>query len=87
MARPKHPDKDIEQALRHAETLGWRVDKARGHAWGRMFCPWNDQDCRCGEFCITSVWSTPRNPKAHARVIRRVVDNCTGDAPGEGEIS
>jgi len=34
-------------------------------------------DCRCGEFCITSVWCTPVNPSNHGRQIRRVVDNCT----------
>ncbi|WP_424819640.1 hypothetical protein [Salinisphaera sp.] len=81
MARDfKHPSKAIEQAVAHAEANGWRVEKSRGHAWGRLFCPHNDSDCRCGEFCITSVWSTPRTPEAHARQIRRVVDKCTGGA-------
>jgi len=81
MARDfRHPDKAIEQAIAHAEAHGWRVEKSRGHAWGRLFCPHNDKDCRCGEFCITSVWSTPRNSKAHARQILRVVDKCTGGA-------
>ena len=42
-----------------------------------MYCPYNDEECRCGEFCITSVWSTPKNPGNHARALRRVVDNCT----------
>lgn len=80
----KHPSKVIEQAVAHAEASGWQVEKSRGHAWGRLFCPHNDSDCRCGEFCITSVWSTPRNPEAHARQIRRVVDKCTG-APNESD--
>lgn len=44
---------------------------------GRIYCPYNDEECRCGEFCITSVWSTPKNPGNHARALRRVVDNCT----------
>lgn len=84
MARRKHPSKEIEAAVAHAEAQGWRVEPARGHAWGRLFCPWNDSDCRCGEFCITSVWSTPKKPTAHARQIRRVVDHCTGgDGPAE----
>ncbi len=47
------------------------------HAWGRIYCPYNDEECRCGEFCITSVWSTPKNTGNHARALRRVVDNCT----------
>jgi hypothetical protein len=29
------------------------------------------------EFCIVSVWSTPRNAGNHAKLIRRVIDNCT----------
>ena len=48
-----------------------------GHAWGKIYCPNNDNECRCGEFCISSVWSTPRNPVNHAKQIKRVVDNCT----------
>ena len=74
--RRRHPNKEIEDALRHAETEGWRVEVGGSHAWGRMFCPYDDKTCRCGEFCITSVWSTPANPTNHARAIRRVVDRC-----------
>jgi hypothetical protein len=77
MARPKHPDKDVEAALQHAEDHKWRIEPARGHAWGRMYCPYNDQECRCGQFCISSVWSTPKNPGTHAKQIRQRVDNCT----------
>lgn len=62
MPRPIHSKKEVEDALRHA--------------WGRIYCPYNDDECRCGEFCITSVWSTPKNPGNHARALRRVVDNC-----------
>ena len=42
-----------------------------------IYCPYNDEECRCGEFCITSIWSTPKIPGNHARALRRVVDNCT----------
>ncbi len=62
MARPAHPKKEIEEALRHAEGQGWRIEVGGSHAWGRVYCPYNDEECRCGEFCITSVWSTPRIP-------------------------
>jgi hypothetical protein len=41
-----------------------------------MYCPYDDPECRGGEFCIASIWSTPRNPGNHARQLRRVVDNC-----------
>jgi hypothetical protein len=41
-----------------------------------MFCPYNDDACRCGEFCITGIWCTPRNAVTHASQLRRVVDNC-----------
>ena len=72
----KHPNKEIQTALKYAEKKGWRIELGGSHAWGKIYCPNNDQQCRCGEFCITSVWSTPRNPTNHARQLRRVVDNC-----------
>jgi len=39
--RPRHPDKDIEAAIAHAEELGWTVKKRTGktHAWGLLLCP------------------------------------------------
>ena len=77
MARPTHPKKEVEAAIRHAEEHGWVVRIGGSHAWGKIYCPDNDTDCRCGEFCITSIWSTPRNPGNFARQIRRIVDGCT----------
>jgi len=77
MARTSHPKKEVEDALRHAEEHGWRIEVGGGHAWGRIYCPYNQYECRCGEFCIASVWSTPKNPGNHARALRRVVDGCT----------
>ena len=74
--RPKHPSKEIDNAVEYAEQQGWQFVKARGHAWGMLRCPWNDKDCRCGTFCQTSIWSTPRNPEAHARQIRRLIEGC-----------
>jgi len=76
MARRRHPKPPVEAALVYAELHGWRVVPGGGHAWGRMYCPSNDADCRCGEFCIASVWSTPRDPDVHGRQVRRVVDHC-----------
>jgi hypothetical protein len=76
MGRKKHPRQEIEAALQYAENHGWRVETGGAHAWGRIYCPYNDKECRCGEFCIASIWSTPRNAANHARQIRRVVDNC-----------
>ncbi|WP_082491157.1 hypothetical protein [Duganella sp. Leaf126] len=79
MARNRHPNKEVEQAIRHAEHHGWRVMVGGSHAWGKLYCPYNDSECRCGTFCIASVWSTPRNPSSHARDLRRVVDHCTAN--------
>ncbi|NIM41181.1 MAG: hypothetical protein GTN84_08760 [Hydrogenophaga sp.] len=77
MARAAHPKKEVEEALRYAEEHRWRVEVGGSHAWGKLYCPYNDAECRCGEFCITSVWSTPKSAGNHARALRRVVDNCT----------
>ena len=76
MSRSSHPKKDIEAALRYIEAHGWRVEKGGSHAWGKIYCPYNDETCRCGEFCIACVWSTPKNPLNHARALRRVIDHC-----------
>lgn len=46
-------------------------------AWGIIYCPYNDKECRCGAFCIASIWSTPKNAGNHAKQIKRVVDNCS----------
>jgi len=80
MTRKSHPKKEVEDALRYAESKGWRVEVGGGHAWGKMYCPYNRVLCRCGEFCITSIWSTPKNPANHGKQLRRVVDN--GIGPG-----
>jgi hypothetical protein len=66
----------VEAAIRHAEQHGWTIKEGGSHAWGRMLCPYNDEACRCGEFCSTSVWSTPKNSGNHGKQLRRVVDNC-----------
>lgn len=55
MVRKPHPKKEVEEALRHAEAHGWRVEVGGSHACGRIYCPYNDDECRCGEFCIASV--------------------------------
>jgi hypothetical protein len=106
MSRRSHPKSEIEAALASAEQNGWRVELGGSHAWGKIYCPYNDQECgkcvlgvspseapfqerRCGMFCITSIWSTPKNAGNHAKQIRRVVDNCAThnslDSSGEEE--
>jgi hypothetical protein len=55
--------------------------------WGKVYCPYNDDECRCGEFCIAIVWSTPRNPGSRARALRRVVDKCSTHQRRDGTES
>jgi len=77
MPRRSHTKQEIEDALRYAESRGWRIEVGGSHAWGKMYCPYNDKECRCGEFCIVSIWSTPKNAGTHAKQIKRVVNNCS----------
>jgi len=77
MDRRSHAIKEIEAVLRYAEAQGWRVLSRGGHAWGKMYCPWNNGACRCGEFCICCIWSTPKNAVNHTRQLKRVVEHCT----------
>ncbi|MXP49936.1 hypothetical protein FD733_12630 [Pantoea sp. Eser] len=76
MVRKRHHSKDIESALCYAESHGWRVVPGGHHAWGKMYCPKNLMTCRCGEFCLTCIWSTPKSAQNHANALRRVVDHC-----------
>lgn len=75
MSRAKHPNKDVEAAIQHAEDHKWTVKKG-GH-WGFLYCPFNDAECRCGTRCKAGIWSTPKNPGNHAKQLREVVDGCT----------
>ena len=71
MPRRRHPNKEIEAAVRYAEALGWRFEKSHGHAWGHILCPLHGR-----EGCIVAIWSTPRVPEHHAKGIRRKIDLC-----------
>ena len=71
MARNRHPDKEIEDAVAHAEQLGWRVIPVSGHAWGRLYCALADREGR-----MISIWSTPRSAGNHARDIIRAIGRC-----------
>ncbi|MCE2666427.1 MAG: hypothetical protein LW655_06190 [Limnohabitans sp.] len=53
-----------------------RIQVGGSHAWGKMYCPFNQENCRCGEFCITSIWSTPKSHENHANALMRVVEKC-----------
>ena len=72
----QHPYKEIDAVIRYAKSRGWIVKKAGGHAWGILICPQNSVDCRCGQFCRMSVWSTPKNPSNFARRLRQKIDGC-----------
>ena len=71
--RPRHPDKEIEAAVRYAESQGWIYKPTGGssHAWGRLLCPLHTPDG-----CQISIWSTPRSAQNHAKAIRRDADRC-----------
>lgn len=78
--RNKHPNKEIENAIRYAENQGWRHQKSGGsaHAWGRLLCPLH---ARSG--CQMSIWSTPRDADIHAKQIRRHIDKCKHSHKGK----
>lgn len=71
--RPRHPNKDIEQALKYAESKGWRYQAAgnSAHAWGRILCPLANREGHA-----MSIWSTPKSAENHAKQIKRNVDAC-----------
>jgi hypothetical protein len=67
----RHPNKHIAEAVKYAESRGWRVELSNGHDWARLFCPEPSRDGH-----IIGVYSTPQNPENHARRIRREIDKC-----------
>jgi len=71
--RPRHPNKEIENAITYAESHGWRYRKSgdSAHAWGRMLCPLESR-----EGCAISIWSTPRSTYQHTDQIKRRVRMC-----------
>ncbi len=71
--RLKHQNKEIENAIKYAESCGWRYKESgkSAHAWGRIQCSLQDR-----EGCSMSIWSTPRNADMHAKQIRRRVKQC-----------
>lgn len=75
--RKKHPDKEIESAVRYAEAHQWQYKASGGsaHAWGRLLCSLHER-----EGCSMSVWSTPRCGSTHAQQIIRKVNACKHEA-------
>lgn len=79
MARSRHSDKDVEEAVCYAESAGWRIEMSKGHPWARMLCEFSD---RSG--CIFSIWSTPKSGSQEAKRIRKLVDKCPHKSEAEG---
>lgn len=73
LVRPKHPSKEIEEAIRYAELNGWRYQPTgnSAHAWGRLLCPLASREGHA-----MSIWSTPKSTENHARQIKHNVDVC-----------
>ena len=46
MKRSKHPNKEIERAVKYAESKGWRYQQSgnSAHAWGRLLCPFTARE-------------------------------------------
>ena len=84
MSGKEHPNKEIRAAVQYALDAGWRLIEGRGHCWGMIRCPYNDRECRCGQFCQISIWSTPRVPENEAAKIRRCIDNCVRRQKDQG---
>ena len=60
MARRPHPKPEVEAALRYAEFEGWRIEPGGSHAWGKMYCPYNDDDCRSN--ALLREWLLSKRP-------------------------
>ncbi|MFQ6678332.1 MAG: hypothetical protein ACE5D0_08420 [Fidelibacterota bacterium] len=74
MNRKKHPNKEIDSAIKHALTLKWKLIKPgkSAHIWGKLLCPTGDRSAGC----IIFVYSTPQVPENHANQIIRAINKC-----------
>lgn len=72
--RPKHPKKEIEEAIKIAESCDWHYKPSghSAHAWGRLLCPSSNRDG-----CMMSIWSTPRCAQTHAKQILHAIKLCS----------
>ena len=71
--RSKHPNKEIESAIKYAEERGWehRESGDSSHAWGKLNCPLHTREGH-----HMSIYTTPKNPTNYAKLIRQRVDKC-----------
>ncbi|NCO73799.1 MAG: hypothetical protein GW795_12050 [Cyanobacteria bacterium] len=72
----KHPNKEIREIIEYGVKKGWIVKESNGHAWGILYCPYNNKNCRAGKHCKTSIWSTPTDPQYFAKHLKRIIDKC-----------
>lgn len=82
----KHPNKEIREVIEYAEKKGWIVKESNSHAWGILYCPYNDKNCRAGKHCKTSIWSTPTNPQYFAKHLKRIIDKCNYTEENKDEL-
>lgn len=73
LKRCRHPNKEIEDAIKYAEKHGWIYKDSGGsaHSWGQLLCPLHTREGH-----RISIWSTPRCAFNHGQQIRRTVDKC-----------
>ena len=74
--RSRHPNKEIEEAIKYAEQNGWTYKDSgnSAHAWGKLLCALHTREGH--QICI---WSTPKSTFNHAQQIRKTVDRCQHD--------
>ena len=78
--RRRHPNKEIDAAVRFAIAKGWEVKPSSGHLWGKLFCP---ERSSLGH--IEFVYGTPKGKENVAKTIIRSVSSCEHKAEGKIE--
>lgn len=68
MARARHPKKEIEAAIQHAEANGWRVTVGGSHAWASYIA-------RITTPSVVAVNSASRVFGVHRRTQATIHDN------------
>lgn len=69
----KHTNKEVRAAIDYAISKGWLFTEGNGHCFGRLRCGSAETEHKTHQF---SVWSTPKSPENHAKLIISKVDKC-----------
>ena len=69
MPRPRHPNKEIESAVKYAEAHGWEYVRQGSHVWGVLHCAGRGLDSRAPRSGASGRRERPQAERTPSRAI------------------